>query len=256
MKVLLFIPCYRCAEQMKRVLQKMNNIPEEISQILVVDNHSPDETALVVSQAIALLPTEQRFKFLLVQNKENYGLGGSFKLAVEYAIKNDFTHFLVFHGDDQADFHNVCEMVEKIKIDPELDAILGSRFMKGARRSNYSLVRLWGNLVFNLLFSLALKKRILDIGSGVNLYKIKALPLQHLSLFPDHLAFDLLILFHFSADRFKTCFHPTHWSEKDQVSNVRNFHIALTILKMLWDFKRGKNLLNNSADTGRAFNRI
>lgn len=256
MKVLLFIPCYRCSEQVKRVLQKMNYVPSEIAQVLIVDNQSPDDTAQVAAQAVLNLPAELRHRIVVVQNKQNYGLGGSFKLAIDYAVKNDFTHFLVFHGDDQADFQNACEMLEKMKNNPSLDAVLGSRFMKGAKRVNYSFMRLLGNIVFNFIFSIVLRKTIFDIGSGVNLYKIKALPLKEIALYPDHLAFDILILFHFSADKFKTCFHPTNWSEKDQMSNARNFHIALTILKMLWDFKSGKNLLNQTVDSERAFNRL
>ena len=144
-------------------------------------------------------------------------------------------------------------MIEVAKENPTLDALLGSRFMSGAELHNYSWSRFWGNKVFNWLFSFILKKRIEDIGSGVNLYKIMALPIEHLGYFPDHLAFDILILFHFSSDKYQTCFLPTNWTEKDQVSNARNARIALTILKMLWDFKRGKTLLNSSLNTDRAF---
>lgn len=249
----MFIPCYCCSEQIKRVLSKINIFPPELEQILLVDNASTDQTVTTAVQTIRNFPNAVQKKFRIVKNKENYGLGGSFKLAMDYALKNDFTHFLVFHGDDQADYQNALQMIEVAKENPTLDALLGSRFMSGAELHNYSWSRFWGNKVFNWLFSFILKKRIEDIGSGVNLYKIKALPIEHLGYFPDHLAFDILILFHFSSDKYQTCFLPTNWTEKDQVSNARNARIALTILKMLWDFKRGKTLLNSSLNTDRAF---
>ena len=37
----------------------------------------------------------------LLRNDDNYGLGGSHKVAFEYAVEHDFDYVIVLHGDDQ-----------------------------------------------------------------------------------------------------------------------------------------------------------
>jgi len=258
MNILMFIPCYNCARQVKRVLLKIaaSNLPCEIGKILIVDNASSDETVSLLKDELNKISNELQKKVLFVKNKANYGLGGSFKLAISFAQTNKFTHFLVFHGDDQAELKDAYEMIKYARENSMVDVILGSRFMIGAELDGYSKSRLWVNLFFNKIFSFALKMPIKDIGSGVNLYKLDALPLEQIPYFSDHLAFDLLLLFHFSSKKFRTCFLPTNWTEKDQISNAKNVRIALTILKMLWDFKRGKRLLNKTYDSQRSFREV
>ena len=47
----------------------------------------------------------------------------------------------------------------------DVDALLGARFMRGARLHGYSRVRTAGNHVYNLLFSLAGRRRLHDLGA-------------------------------------------------------------------------------------------
>ena len=78
-KILVFIPMYRCASQIGRVLQKVyEHASEVIQEILVVDNRSPDGSP---AAALAAVGDHPPIPTKLVVNTENYSLGGSHKVA-------------------------------------------------------------------------------------------------------------------------------------------------------------------------------
>jgi len=90
-KILLFIPMYNCEKQIVRVLDQLHGeILNYINEVLIVNNRSTDNGEKAVSEYIE--HSEKKVKMTLVRNKENYGLGGSHKVAFSYAIKNEFDY--------------------------------------------------------------------------------------------------------------------------------------------------------------------
>jgi glycosyltransferase involved in cell wall biosynthesis len=106
MKTLVFIPAYRCETQIKRVIRQFSpSIQEKIDTVIVVDNISPDNTL-----KSAIDEAKQVFtisNFIAWKNDNNYGLGGSHKAAIRYAVDNNFDYIIVLHGDDQADIADI-----------------------------------------------------------------------------------------------------------------------------------------------------
>ena len=246
MKILVAIPCYNCSVQIERVLKKLtqHTFPSEVD-FLIVENHSLDGTQDTIKACLEKLPPELKSRFIALFHQKNYGLGGSFKSIVEYAYKNNFQQIILFHGDDQASEKDLLNLINEVK-ENNPDCVLGSRFMPGSILHNYSLIRQLGNQVINLIFSLLLGKRIYEIGSGLNSYKVSSLPLEEVLRYPDHIAFDVNLLLYFmaSATKKKTYFMPIEWSEKDQTSNANNMIVAFQVLTMLIKHKLGlKSLL-------------
>jgi hypothetical protein len=141
------------------------------------------------------------------------------------------THIVLFHGDDQGSWSDVPFLLDRAKAEPTLDAILGSRFLRGARPPAYSLRRWAGNLFFNGLVSLLLRRPISDIGSGLNLYALAGLDRELLKSLPDHIAFDLRLLLELHARKKNFMFLPIHWKTTDQRSTVRDFEVGIMILR-------------------------
>ena len=50
--------------------------------------------------------------FIILQNHQNYGLGGSHKAAFNYAIKNNFDCLIVCHGDDQCEIDDIISRLD------------------------------------------------------------------------------------------------------------------------------------------------
>ncbi len=67
--------------------------------------------------------------------------------------------------------------------------------MKGSKIGGYSALRVVGNHGFNWLFSVVARKKITDLGSGLNLYAVEPLKTEYYKKFPDTLYFnDCMIL--------------------------------------------------------------
>jgi glycosyltransferase involved in cell wall biosynthesis len=241
-KILVFIPVYRCAAQVGRVLSQFDaQVQKLVDTVLVVDNQSPDDT---VSVAVRVGAEQiKNSNFVVWRNNDNYGLGGSHKAAFRYAIEHGFDYMIVLHGDDQADIRDLLPYIIRGEY-REVDCLLGARFMRGSRLKGYSLFRTFGNIVYNTLFSLVALRSIYDLGSGLNMYKLSKLKEFYYKTFPDDLTFNYVMLlgsyFHGQAVKFV----PISWREDDQVSNVKLFRQALRVLGLMFGyaFRRGSFL--------------
>src|ERR1700722_14061890 len=168
-RILIFIPMYNCERQIGRVLDQLKD-QNFVKDLIVIDNRSTDGSRDV---AMAIL-SKLHIRAKLLQNDANFGLGGSHKVAFTYAIEQGFDFIVVLHGDDQARLSDLSPLIAS-GIYRDYDSVLGSRFMQGAKRGNYSFLRVVGNSVFNLLFSIVVGQAVWDLGSGLNLYSVAAL---------------------------------------------------------------------------------
>ncbi|MDE6313643.1 MAG: glycosyltransferase family 2 protein [Lachnospiraceae bacterium] len=232
-KILLFIPAYNCEKQIVRVLGQLDeSVMKYITEVVVINNISTDNTQQAVERFIERHPD---IPVKLLCNDENYGLGGSHKCAFAYAKKQKFDYVIVLHGDDQGDIHNLLPVLRK-KIYQKYDCCLGARFMNGSKLKGYSKFRSFGNVVYNLLFSMVTRQRVLDLGSGLNMYCVDRLKDEFYKKFPDNLMFNYCMILAADYYKHKICFFPITWREDDQVSNVKMFHQAVTVLKMLFSY--------------------
>ncbi len=232
-RILLFIPAYNCEKQIVRVLGQLDEaVMKYITQVVVINNISTDNTEEAVKRFI---DKHQDIPVKLLRNNENYGLGGSHKSAFAYAKEHNFDYVVVLHGDDQGDIHNLLPILKK-GIYKKYDCCLGARFMNGSKLKGYSKFRSFGNVVYNVLFSMVTHQRVLDLGSGLNIYHVDMLQQEFYKKFPDNLMFNYCMILAADYYKHKICFFPITWREDDQVSNVKMFHQAVTVLKMLFSY--------------------
>lgn len=239
-KILLFIPMYNCEKQIVRVLGQIDEkIGSYLSEIIVVNNRSTDNSEAVAEEYIK----NAKFKMpvSILRNDENYGLGGSHKVAFKYAKDNCFDYIIVLHGDDQGHIDNILPYLENGDYKKH-DCILGARFMRGSHLDGYSKFRTFGNRVYNLLFSSAVHNMIYDLGSGLNMYSVKMLQDDFYIRYKDNLMFNYCMILGSYQRKFDIMFFPIRWSEDDQVSNVKMVNQAMIVLKILgtYVFQRKK----------------
>lgn len=236
-KILLFIPGYNCESQITRVLDQLDDeILKYVSEIIMVNNISTDSTE---QRVIEYIDNHKKLPLKLLRNNENYGLGGSHKTAFDYALNNDFNYVIVLHGDDQGNIHDLIPILENSTY-KNYDCCLGARFKKESRLEGYSKFRTFGNIVYNLLFSIVVKKRIYDLGSGLNMYNVNMLKNRFYMKFPDKLTFNYCMILASDYYKHRISFFPISWREDDQVSNVKMFSQAINVLGMLFKYFIGK----------------
>ena len=110
-KILLFIPMFNCEKQITRVLNQIDEkVREYITEIIVVDNRSTDKSQ---EKVINYIENNKDKNIKLFLNNENYNLGGSHKVAFNYAIKNNFDYIIVLHGDDQGNLSDFLPILKE-----------------------------------------------------------------------------------------------------------------------------------------------
>lgn len=233
-KVLLFTPMYNCEKQIIRVLgQITDELREFINEWIIINNRSTDNGEQSVIDFLS--SHDMPIKVTLLRNDENYGLGGSHKVAFDYAMRYGFEYIIVLHGDDQGSISNILPyLINKDYL--EYDCFLGARFMKGSKLHGYSKIRTFGNKVFNILFSMGCKQRIYDLGSGLNMYSTSIFKNGYYLKFKDNLVFNYCMILGSAYYKHRLKFFPIEWREDDQISNVKMASQAFTVLKLLCMF--------------------
>ena len=232
-RILVFVPAYNCAAQIPRVVAQFTaEVRELVDEVLVVDNRSTDDTLAAAEAALRALPG---IRARLVRNVENYGLGGSHKVAIKIALEEGVEHLVVLHGDDQG---QLADLLPALRAGDHRrhEALLGSRFMRRSRLVGYSPVRIAGNHVFNALFSVVARRRLTDLGSGLNLFRTSLFEDGFFLRLADDLTFNYHLILHASARDWDLRFVPISWREEDQVSNVKLASQTRRMLAILRDY--------------------
>ena len=231
-KILVFIPMYNCENQIGRVIDQFTDeVKNYINEVIIINNRSTDNGEKIVLEKLKKQTIDLPIK--LLRNNENYGLGGSHKVAFKYAIENNFDYAIVLHGDDQGNINDILPYL-KNKEYQKYDSFLGARFMQESKIIGYSKFRTFGNRVYNSIFSMFLRKKIYDLGSGLNCYKVDTLKNNYYHKFPDSLLFNYCMVIASSYYNQNIKFFPISWREEDQISNVKMMNQALKVLKYLF----------------------
>lgn len=232
-RIMVFIPCYRCAAQISRVLRQFTqDVQKLIAEVVVVDNRSPDDT---INEAKAGLSEIRHCKKTLLLNCDNYNLGGSHKVAFDYFLQARYDYIIVLHGDDQGSISDLIPLLKR-GMHRNVDSLLGSRFDSASKLVGYSLFRRYGNVAFNLLISAVTRRRVTDMGAGLNLYRRQFLENRFYQTFPNNLTFNVFMLYYSIWSGSQFSFFPLTWREDDQVSNAKIFRQAWVILKLTIQF--------------------
>lgn len=233
-KIMIFIPMYNCEKQIKRVLSQINKeVCKYVDEIVIINNRSTDNSE---NAAIEYFNNNNfNAKLTVLRNDNNYNLGGSHKVAFNYAIKNDYNYVIVLHGDDQGNIHDLLPYLRNGEY-KRYDCFLGSRFMKDSKLDGYSRFRTFGNRVYNIIFSIALGRNISDLGSGLNMYNVDILKNKFYIKYPDRLTFNCYMLLASNCYKQNIKFFPISWREDDQVSNVKMISQAFTTLGLVFNY--------------------
>jgi len=239
-KILVAIPAYNCAKQIPRVLAGFDKkLLERVDKVIVIDNGSTDDTVAAAKKAATKLKSP---KVEVWQNKQNVNLGGTHKVAFLNGEKMGMDYVAILHGDDQAKTPELNRLIDVIEKDPSVGAVLGTRFMKGSKLVGYNWQRIWGNRSINVLYSVVAMRPSRDLGSGLNIFRLKDLADHNYLGFGDTITFNIDLLLDYFKKKTKLKFVPITWTEEDQVSNARNTKVGTTAVKKLLRWRIGQEL--------------
>jgi glycosyltransferase involved in cell wall biosynthesis len=249
-RIMIFIPAFNCQKQISRVLSKIDaDIERYIDEVVIIDNRSNDNT---ISEAIA--SSQHIKKITILQNNENYNLGGSIKRAFMYAIEHKYDYMVTLHGDDQANIRDFLPVFES-GVHTKNDMVIGARFHPASQLHGYSWFRTIGNRVLNIICGLINRRRVYDLIAGINCFKISFFREKFFLNFPDNLTFDAHVLLYAFNKNAKVIYVPITWREEDQISNAKVIKQAFIIFNLFLQYlvKGGKVFSQNLSGRSDSF---
>ncbi|OFV68410.1 MAG: glycosyl transferase family 2 [Candidatus Syntrophoarchaeum caldarius] len=113
MKILAAIPCYNEEIAIGSVVLKAKNF---VDTIIVVDDGSSDDTALIAKEAGATV----------ISHTKNGGKGGAIKTALKYASEHEFDALVLLDGDGQHNPSDIPSLLEPLT-ENSADMVIGYR---------------------------------------------------------------------------------------------------------------------------------
>jgi dolichol-phosphate mannosyltransferase len=132
MKALVVIPTYNEKENIVPLLADLFALPKDF-HVLVVDDSSPDGTGKIVQEIIL---REPRLHLLSRTKKE--GLGRAYIAGFEWGLSQGFEVIIEMDADFSHRPEDLVKILDKI---PQVDFVVGSRYIQGGRTVNWGLMR-------------------------------------------------------------------------------------------------------------------
>jgi glycosyltransferase involved in cell wall biosynthesis len=158
-QIIVVMPAYNAAATLRRTWQEIP--PDWVSRIILVDDHSRDETISVAKE----LDIE------VIAHPHNVGYGGNQKTCYMAALREGAQIVIMLHPDGQYDPTLLPELVQPI-IEGRAAMVLGSRFMTkgGARKGGMPLYKYISNRFLTTVENAVLGRRFSELHTGYRAY--------------------------------------------------------------------------------------
>jgi len=165
-RILVIVPTYNEAENIRLAVPQILSQDPRID-VLVVDDNSPDGTALVVKDIMTSTK-----KVHLMKRPSKLGLGTAYVTGFRYALERGYD--LIFEMD--ADFsHDPKEIPRFLVAIEDGDLVIGSRYIHGVNVVNWPMSRLLLSWLANVYTRFVTGMPIRDATSGFKCFRRKVL---------------------------------------------------------------------------------
>ncbi len=166
MSLSIIIPCRDEEENIlitirklkKKLSKKINNY-----EIIVVNDFSKDNTLKICKQFSS--------KKIIIKNNLKKGLGGAINLGIKSSKKKYVTIMMADLSDSFSDLIKYYKTIDH----ENLDAVLGSRFLKKSKISDYPTRKLILNRIFNYFVKIFFFSNYNDFTNAFKIYKRECL---------------------------------------------------------------------------------
>lgn len=141
------VPAYNEEKLIARVIESM---PEMVDKIVIVDDCSKDNTAVVVES----LAKENPERIVLIRHEVNQGVGGAIATGYKWCRDQKIDATAVMAGDAQMDPNDLPALLDPV-VDGEVDYSKGNRLISGEAWEKIPRVRYLGNAMLSFLTKIA-----------------------------------------------------------------------------------------------------
>lgn len=165
-RALVVIPTYNEIENITRIIPAVLEQDSRL-EVLVVDDNSPDGTALAVKD---MMGGESRIH--LLERSGKMGLGTAYVTGFKYAIAHEFDYVFEMDADFSHDPKTLPVFLDTIQTH---DLVLGSRYIKGVNVINWPMKRLLLSYFANVYTRIITGLPVKDSTGGFKCFRIAVL---------------------------------------------------------------------------------
>lgn len=161
-RVLLIIPAYNEADNIKNVMEELNEVCPQYDYLIINDGSSDDTQRICENEG-----------YHYINMPVNVGLSGVFRTGMRYADRYGYDFALQYDGDGQHDPRYIKDMLRKMEAEKQ-DIVIGSRYLE--HKPPFSMRNL-GSWIIRVLIKITTGQTIMDPTSGMRLYSRKMIHL-------------------------------------------------------------------------------
>jgi len=166
---LIIVPTYNELVSAPLLVKRIfKYIPE--SNILVVDDGSPDKTADAIRKLQQEFPTLH-----LLERKTKLGLGSAYRLGFAWGLERGYEELIEMDADLSHRVRDLKKMIDEKELQPNTDLVIGSRWIPGGKTENWSRGRELLSRAANLYVRAMVGLRVKDSTAGFRIYSASIL---------------------------------------------------------------------------------
>ena len=161
---LIIVPTYNELANAPLLIRRIfKQIPN--SDVLVVDDGSPDKTADAIRELQQEFPTLH-----LLERKTKLGLGSAYRLGFAWGLEQGYEELIEMDADLSHRVRDLKTMIDGKELQPNTDLVIGSRWIPGGRTENWSKGRELLSRAANLYVQAMLGLGVKDSTAGFRIY--------------------------------------------------------------------------------------
>jgi dolichol-phosphate mannosyltransferase len=172
---LVIIPTYNEIENIEAIIRKVMHL-DEAFDVLIIDDGSPDGTALKVRELQLEYPNELH----MIERRGKLGLGTAYIHGFKWAIEQGYEFIYEMDADFSHNPEDLVRLYKACKID-SFDVAVGSRYIKGVNVINWPIGRVIMSYFAGVYVRFITGMRIMDPTAGFICYRrevLKTIPLD------------------------------------------------------------------------------
>lgn len=229
MKSLVIIPTYNERENIAHIVPAILDALQD-SEVLIVDDNSPDETSKVV-----LTLGKKTGRVHLISREKKMGLGTAYVAGFKWAIHHNYKFVFEMDADFSHDPQALPSFIREIQT---ADLVIGSRYTDGVNVVNWPMKRLLLSYFANIYARIVTGVPVRDLTSGFKCYRREVLESIDLDRIHSN-GYAFQIEMHFKAHRkkFRLREIPIVFVERRTGTSKMSRHIIYEAAWMVWKLR-------------------
>ncbi len=232
MKTVIIIPTYNERANITRLIPALFDLKIPELELIIVDDHSPDETAAVVEKF------REQFPIYLIKRPRKLGIGTAYVAGFKKALSVDAA--IIFEMD--ANFsHDPADVPRLIAALATNDLAIGSRRVPGGKVVGWGFYRHLTSWTAMTLSRLILGLKTKDVTAGFRAYRRQVLEIVlQKEITSNGYAFQEEILFRVEKNKFSIIEIPVIFTDRTSGKSKLSSKDIWEFFRVMWRLRRGK----------------